>query len=264
MRLVHPGVDKKTGVAELCDLLCEKFHTRHRIAEDDRLIDLQLREQCVQAVHLLALLDERVELRDAFEGELVHQVDFMRFGHVLVLELQDGHREGRREHQDLPVSRQKLEKVFDDRLELRAQQLVRLVHHKHLALVQLAHCLVRQVENASRCGHDNMHLVVQPHDVLPQAGATGGDHALHVHVLAQLLHHGRRLEGELARRHKDQSLDCALRGRALLKQGDAERAGLACAVLRPGQDGLPGECHWNAVLLNRRGLLVPLLENTHQ
>lgn len=35
-------MDVKTGVAKLCDLLGQQFHSLSRVAEDDRLIDLQL------------------------------------------------------------------------------------------------------------------------------------------------------------------------------------------------------------------------------
>jgi len=42
--LVHAGVDVVAGVAELGDLLCQQLHTLGRIAEDDGLVDLQLKE----------------------------------------------------------------------------------------------------------------------------------------------------------------------------------------------------------------------------
>ena len=62
--LLHLGVDVEAGVAELGDLLGEQLDAVHAVAEDDALVDVQLREQRVQAVHLLLLLHERVVLGD--------------------------------------------------------------------------------------------------------------------------------------------------------------------------------------------------------
>mmetsp|Transcript_27995 Transcript_27995/g.88944 ORF Transcript_27995/g.88944 Transcript_27995/m.88944 type:complete len:203 (+) Transcript_27995:315-923(+) len=98
VRLVHAGVDEEAGVAQLRDLLGQQLHASDRVAEDDRLVDLQLREERVQAVHLLPLLHECVELRNALQRELVHEVDLMRLRHVLVLELHDRHGECRGVH----------------------------------------------------------------------------------------------------------------------------------------------------------------------
>mmetsp|Transcript_46826 Transcript_46826/g.142151 ORF Transcript_46826/g.142151 Transcript_46826/m.142151 type:complete len:220 (-) Transcript_46826:205-864(-) len=215
-------------------------------------------------MHLLPLLHERVKLRDAFQRQFVHEIDFVGVGHVLVLELDDGHGEGRRKHQDLPVCWQELEEVFDDGLELRAQELVRLVHHEHLALLQVAHILIGEVEDAPGRRDDDVHLVVQAHDVFPEARAACRHHALHVHVLAKLLHHRRRLQGELACGHQDQALDDVLRRRALFEQRYHESTSLACSVLRAREDALARQGHRDAVLLDRRRLLVALLENTHQ
>mmetsp|Transcript_60649 Transcript_60649/g.136491 ORF Transcript_60649/g.136491 Transcript_60649/m.136491 type:complete len:300 (-) Transcript_60649:54-953(-) len=183
VRLVHARVDEEAGVAQLCDLLGQELHARHGVAEDDGLVDLQLGEERVEAVHLLALLHEGVELRDAFERELVHEVDFVRLGHVLVLELHDGHGEGRGVHEDLSVRGQELQQVLDDGLELGAEQLVRLIHDHHLAALKVADALVREVQHAAGRRHHDVHLVVEAHDVLAEARATCGDHALHVHVL---------------------------------------------------------------------------------
>mmetsp|Transcript_59395 Transcript_59395/g.173770 ORF Transcript_59395/g.173770 Transcript_59395/m.173770 type:complete len:237 (-) Transcript_59395:304-1014(-) len=188
----------------------------------------------------------------------------MRFRHVLVLEVHYGHGERGRVHQDLPVGRQEFEKVLDDGLELRTQELVRLIHDDHLAGLEVADALVREVQHAAGGRHHDVHLVVEPHDVLPEARAPGGDHALHVHVLPQLLHHGGRLQRELARGHEYQALDDVLGGRALLEQRDDEGAGLAGAVLGARQHGLPRQGDRDAILLDRRGLLVALLEDPHE
>mmetsp|Transcript_11992 Transcript_11992/g.50212 ORF Transcript_11992/g.50212 Transcript_11992/m.50212 type:complete len:251 (+) Transcript_11992:284-1036(+) len=94
VRLHHLRVDVEARVPELGDLLRQKLDAVHAVAEDDALVDLQLGEERVQAVHFLLLLHKRVVLRDALQRELLHQVDDVRLAQVLVLELL--HRDGER------------------------------------------------------------------------------------------------------------------------------------------------------------------------
>ena len=91
---MHLGVDVEAGVAELCDFLGEEFDAVDGVAEDDALVDFEFGEECVEAVDLLALLDEGVELRDALQSQVVHQVDLVRVRNELVLEI--FHRDGKR------------------------------------------------------------------------------------------------------------------------------------------------------------------------
>ena len=83
--LPHLGVNVETGVAKLRDLLSQQLNTLHRVAEDDALVDLEFGEECVEAVDFLLLLHIGVELSDATEGELVHQVNGVRVIQVLPL-----------------------------------------------------------------------------------------------------------------------------------------------------------------------------------
>jgi len=64
VRLLHLGVNVVARIAELGDFLGQKFHAVDRVAENDTLVDLQLSEESVEAVNLLALFDVCVELRD--------------------------------------------------------------------------------------------------------------------------------------------------------------------------------------------------------
>ena len=41
--LLHAGVDVVARVAQLGDLLGQQLHALHRVAEDDRLVDAQLK-----------------------------------------------------------------------------------------------------------------------------------------------------------------------------------------------------------------------------
>lgn len=92
--LLHFGVYVEARVAQLRDFLGEELDAVHRVAENNGLIDLQLGEESVEAVYLLALLDVGVELGNAPEGELLHQVDGIGFGDVLLAEFLDGNGEG--------------------------------------------------------------------------------------------------------------------------------------------------------------------------
>ena len=104
----------ETRVSELSDLLCQKFDSVGGVAEDDGLVDLELRtrwrgevsarkgrkrtgkrahfgEESVEAVDLLTFLDESVVLGDSSKGELVHEVDLVGLDHVLVLKTRRMH-----------------------------------------------------------------------------------------------------------------------------------------------------------------------------
>jgi len=75
--LEHAGMRIKAGVSKLGDLLGEELDTVRRVTEDDRLVDLELVEESIQAVHFLLLLDKGIVLCDTAERQLVHQVDFV-------------------------------------------------------------------------------------------------------------------------------------------------------------------------------------------
>ena len=90
----------ETGVAKLGDLLCEKLNSVGRVAEDDRLVDLELGsaqsrsrrckrahfgEEGVQTVDFLSFFDIGIVLGNTLQRELVHEVDLERLDHVSVL-----------------------------------------------------------------------------------------------------------------------------------------------------------------------------------
>ena len=116
--LLHFCVTVEARVAQLGNLLGQELDTVGRVAENDRLVDLQLREESVEAVHLLLLLDERVVLRDTPQCQLVHEIDLVRASHVAVGEVLDGQGESGREEHDLAVLGVELQKLLDDGREL--------------------------------------------------------------------------------------------------------------------------------------------------
>lgn len=127
VRLLHLGVDVVATVAKLGDLFRQQFDTLCRIAEDDRLVDLQLGEQGIEAVHLLPLLDERVVLGDTLQGELLHQVDLVWLAQMLFHEVLHAQWECRREQQNLALFWQFHNDMIQHALEVLRQQLVRFV-----------------------------------------------------------------------------------------------------------------------------------------
>src|SRR5205085_720985 len=64
VRLRHASVDVVARIAQLSNLLRQQFHALGGIAEDDRLVDLELREQSVQAVNFLTFLYKSIVLGD--------------------------------------------------------------------------------------------------------------------------------------------------------------------------------------------------------
>mmetsp|Transcript_21738 Transcript_21738/g.60442 ORF Transcript_21738/g.60442 Transcript_21738/m.60442 type:complete len:268 (+) Transcript_21738:158-961(+) len=143
--LKHLCMDIKARVAELCDLLGEQLDPVHRVAEDYGLVDLELGEKCVETVELLLLLHKGIVLRDALQGELLHQVDDIRLLQEAVLELLHSDREGGRVQEDLALRVQKGNQLLDNGLELWRQQLVCLVHDQDVRLVHFCHLLVGKV-----------------------------------------------------------------------------------------------------------------------
>jgi len=73
--LTHLRVDEITRVAELNNLLSQELDSHRRIAEDNRLGDVELTEKSIEAMDFMLLVDIAVVLGDTFEGELVHDID---------------------------------------------------------------------------------------------------------------------------------------------------------------------------------------------
>lgn len=76
-----------------------------------------------------------------------------------------------------------------------------LIHDHHCAVGQIAHSLVDQIQNPARCRHQKVHRLVQAHDVILEAGTTGGDHDVDAQMFGQLLAYLRSLQSQFASRH---------------------------------------------------------------
>lgn len=65
--LQHTSVGVEAGIVQFGDLLSEELDAISGITKDDRLIDLESREESIKAMDLLAFVDIAVVLRDTSE-----------------------------------------------------------------------------------------------------------------------------------------------------------------------------------------------------
>lgn len=187
--LGHLGVTVEAGIAELGDLLGEQFDTIGRVTEDDGLVDLEFREERVQAVDLLLLLDEGVVLGDTAKGELIHQVDLEGCVHVLVGKVLDRDGEGGGEEHQLTVPGVTSEDLLDGLHKLNREQLIGFVHNKHGALAQICNVLPCKICNSARRADKDVDGLTETKNVIPQSGSTSCDHDIDVEVFSECLAH---------------------------------------------------------------------------
>ena len=105
--------------------------------DESYLVDLQLREESVETVNLLPLLDKCIVLGDPLQRQLVHQVDLVGLLQVLPHEALHGEGEGGGVEEDLAPLGQEANHLVQHPLEVLTEQLVRLVQHQHLAVVHV-------------------------------------------------------------------------------------------------------------------------------
>ena len=138
---------------------------------------------------LLALLQVRIVLSDSLESQLLHQIDELRRGDVLGLELLNLHGVGSREEHNLLVLGHDLDDLGDDALEVNRQQFVDFIQHEQFAVREISDLLHGQVQDTAWCPHNRMYSLVETDDILADLGTTGGDHGLNLFVLAELFDH---------------------------------------------------------------------------
>lgn len=164
--LLHLGVDVVARVSKLGNLLSQQFHTVDRVAENDTLIDLQFGEKGVKTVDLLSFFDVCVKLSDTPKRKFVHKIDTVRVGDKLLAESFDCHREGGTEETNLVLLITVVDDLLQYRLELRRKKLVGFVHDDSFDIAEIRYFLRREIENSSRCCHDDVNCVVETHDIV--------------------------------------------------------------------------------------------------
>ncbi len=134
--LTHFRVCVKGGVVHFSDFFGEQLDPLGALAEDDGLVNVKLLEERMKAVKLFGLLQVRVVLGNTLQSELVHKVDEHWIGHVVLLESFNLLREGGREKHQLPLRVHFSYYLRYYILEVRRKQLVALVQHQNLAVLQ--------------------------------------------------------------------------------------------------------------------------------
>lgn len=107
---------------------------------------------------LLLLLHKCIVLRDALEGQLVHEVDLVRVSHVLAHEGLYCEREGGRVEQDLAALGKVRDQTIQHPLEVLGEELVSFVQAEDLALVNVGHLLLHQIKDSAGGGDNEVHL----------------------------------------------------------------------------------------------------------
>jgi len=82
-------VNEEAGVTQLTNFAGKQLNTLCTIAEDDCLRDVELGEESVEAVELLALFKESVVLCETFQGQLVRNLNVLWIGNIALLEITD-------------------------------------------------------------------------------------------------------------------------------------------------------------------------------
>ena len=296
--LLHLGMNVVTRVAEFRNLFGQQFHAVDRVAKDNALINLELGKERVEAVDLLSFFDVRVELRNTSQREFVHEIDTVGVGDKLLAKGLDRDGKGSAEQADLMFLVAFVDDLFQDGLGFRREKLVRFVHDNGFDMTQVGNLFGGQIEDAARSRHDNVNRVVEPHDIILQGCSSGGDHALHSHVLAHFLDNGRCLQSQFSRGDQDEhcnivnqdeqakpevrnrentkiahdfskelpllTLNLFLIRVGLFEAGNNVRRRLSGSVLGSGQDISILQDNRDGFLLNRRWPLKSLFENSHE
>lgn len=166
VRLLHLGVNIVAGVSKFGNFLGKQLDTVDRVAKDDRLINFKFRKESIEAMHLLSLFDVGIKLSDTPKGELVHEVDAVRARYKFLAETLDSNREGGAKEADLVFGVAKSNDLLENRLKLRREQLVCLVHDDCSALAEIGNLFGCQVEDTTWCCNDDMNGVVKTHNIV--------------------------------------------------------------------------------------------------
>ena len=210
-------------------------------------VALLLREVAVQGLGIIAVLDElvgyllRLNLRAAEDNgkdtgievdnalqcqvfvlgihHVIHMVDILgtlvaaaHHNLLVVVQVVEGYlldflAHGGREEQGVTVFGHMLENLVDALRETHVEHLVGLVEHHVGCLIDLRLATVHQVDETTRCGHDDMGTVAQSLDLLHNVGTTvDGYHANAGHVFREITKIVGNLQTKFAGGTQDQGL----------------------------------------------------------
>ena len=197
-------------------------------------------------VRHLALLHERL-------GHVVQHV----LGQVALDELVDVTVERGGQQQALGLARRGRQERVDRLVEAEVAQVVGLVEHDDLEVVERHGAAVDQVGEPARRGDDEVDTVTQACGLTTDRHATEHRHGAQVEGLGHAGEVALDLGGELAGGHQDQAagrLRAALAAGEGVEDGDAERQGLAGAGAGAAEHVRAGQGRRDDDLLDRGGL----------
>ena len=175
-------MDVEATVSERVNLLGEQLHPLARVAEDDRLRDLQLVEQRGEAVQLLLLLEVGVVLRQALQSQFLARANEHGLFEVALLELLDLLRVRRAEECKLGLGHNR-DNLLDDLGKVLREQLVDLIEDKKPAMIKICHVFGCQVEDSAWGRNHHVHCLVQSVEIFAHFGTASRHHALELLVL---------------------------------------------------------------------------------
>ena len=234
--LLHLRVDEEGRVAELCQLLCQEFDPGHGVAEDHRLIHVQLSKEGIETGNLLSLLHKRIVLCDTLEGQLFHEVHLVGVVEVAITKVFDGNGEGGGQQHNLSRSSHVRQHLLHQDREFGGEHLIRFIQDERRTVPEFRNALAGEVEDATRGGDDDMRRLHQSHNVIFEGGSSGTDDNLGTQVFRKGSSHLRRLQGQFTRRHQDERLH-RVQGRVdTVQHGDKKGRRLSRPVFGSGQN----------------------------
>lgn len=264
------GDGRKVAVDEQ---FVERGGARHRLDEDDELVELERVEKVDELAVLGRLLELHVVLLEAVERQLgaLVDVDLVRVVHELLADRAHLGRQRRREHHDLLLVRRRLEDALDVAAHVELlEHLVALVEHELLQLRDVEHLLVDERQDAAGRADDDVRLVVLERlDVLVDVDAAVEDGGAHLRqVLLEAVELVADLEGELARVAHDERLHAVVLVAGLdvelLQHRQHEDRRLAHARLGLAQNVVAENRLGNALVLHLGRVLEATVDNRTQ
>lgn len=139
--LRHLGVDVKTGISHLGNLLGQKFHSFCILTENDCLVNIELGEKGIKAMDFFFFFKVSIVLGHTFKGQFIHQINELWLRHVLLLKASYSNWIGRREKRDVLLGRHKIYYLGNNNLEVIRKQFVDLIQYHHAAMIEFCNSL---------------------------------------------------------------------------------------------------------------------------
>ena len=210
--------------------------------EDDRLAHFRRLQERQQRRLLVGRVEEHHRLVDPVDGGRRRcDLDLRRIAQQALGQRGDRLRHRCREQQRMAIRRQRRDETLDRLGKAHVEHLIGFVEHQCLELRQVAKALVDEVEQASRCGDDDVDALFQRLDLMELADPAEDRHHARVQMAAEAFEAGGDLRHQFARGREHEDARTTARRRAgigseTVQQRQYERCGLARAGLRHAEN----------------------------